>query len=220
MSKRVVALVAGAVALLLSVGGCSTAGVPVPSPDSPPTGVVESDAGSPEMAAMVDSGVGDLSTRGARPWKVGERIQLWGPPMAAGIGQYVTVNSITPVSSCPGKAIGPGGETIPAKPENGRFMAIDVTIENTAAYDSTQPGYYAGTAQQYDFVGADGRAVDDVDTTVAFYCTGKEAPFSQLKPGRSYRGTVNVDVPTSAGFLILGQSRNTGPGFEFELPAG
>jgi len=171
----------------------------------------EADANAPEATGLTD--------RGAMPARVGQRIELFGPPMTAEIGQYVTVNAIRLVTSCAGQDIGDQGQSIPAVPENGRFLAVDMTIENTPAYDTAQSGYYAGTAQQYDFVAADGTAFDDVNTLVAFYCTGEEAPFGDLKPGRNYEGTVYIDVPDSAGWLIFGQSNNAGPGYEFEIPA-
>lgn len=221
MSKRVIALVAGAVAVLLAIAGCSSRPTQAPSAGVPtataqPDTAGQAPAGDP---GTVDSAVGPTSPRGARPWKVGERIQTWGPPKSAGIGQYVTITAIRPVTSCAGQAIGPSGELIPAKPTNGRFLAVDMTIEDTPAYDTSQGGYYVGTAQQYDYVTSSGRAVDDVDTTVAFYCTGKESPFQQLKPGRTYTGTVDIDVPVDGGYLIFGQSQSVGPGFEFEIPA-
>jgi hypothetical protein len=158
-----------------------------------------------------------LSPRGAMPAQIGERIALYGPPMAPEPGQWVTITAIRPVKACAGKGIGPGGESVPAKPENGRFLAVDMTIENGPNYDTAQPGYYAGTAQTYDFVGVDGAALDKVDTTVAFYCTAKEAPFSDLKPGRTYKGTVNIDVPDGQGWLIFGQTSNAGTGYEYQI---
>ena len=140
--------------------------------------------------------------------------------MAPEVGQYVTVNAIRPVSSCDGQDIGDAGQLVPAVPENGRFLAVDITIENTPAYDTTQSGYYVGTSQQYDFVAADGTAFDDVNTLVAFYCSGEDAPFTDFNPGRTYDGTVYLDLPVSAGWLIYGQSNVGGSGYEFEIPAG
>jgi hypothetical protein len=94
-----------------------------------------------------------------------------------------------------------------------------MTIENTSAYDSSQAGCYAGTAQQYDFVAADGAAINDVDTLVAFYCMGEKSSFGDLKPGRTYTGTTYVDVSNSSGWLIFGQSNFAGTGYEFAIPA-
>ncbi|RTL63788.1 MAG: hypothetical protein EKK42_27230 [Pseudonocardiaceae bacterium] len=126
MAKRVVALVAGAVAVLLAVGGCSTEPTPNPTIGVPPTPAQpdtaeQTPAGDP---GTVDSGVGPTSPRGARPWEVGERMQLWGPPMSAGIGQYVTVTAIKPLdSSCPAAVTKEN-----AKPEHGRFLTIEMTV--------------------------------------------------------------------------------------------
>lgn len=171
-------------------------------------------------AGLADEGeVSGLTDRGAFPAELGQRIELYGPPMAPEIGQYLTVDAIRPVTSCEGDDVGDRGQPIPAVPENGRFLAVDMTIENTPAYDTTQPGYYAGTSQQYDFVAMDGTAFDDVNTLVAFYCTGQESPFGQFNPGRNYEGTIYIDVPDSAGWLIFGQSNFGGTGYEFEIPA-
>lgn len=190
---------------------------PAPEEGLPPGDEASGLAGEGEVNAGDSSG---LTDRGAVPAQVGQRIELFGPPMAPGVGQYLTVTAIRPVTSCKGQAIGPSGSSIPAVPENGRFLAVDMTIENTSAYDTAQSGYYAGTAQQYDFVAVGGTAFDEVDTLVAFYCTGEESPFGDLKPGRSYQGTTYIDVPSSAGWLIFGQSSFAeAAGYEFEIPA-
>jgi hypothetical protein len=203
-------------AVLLAVGGCSTEPTPnptigvAPAPAQPDT-AEQTPAGDP----AVDSGVGPMSPRGARPWEVGERMQLWGPPMSAGIGQYVTVTAIKPLdSSCPAAVTKEN-----AKPQHSRFLTIEMTVENTPAYDASQPGYYAGSAQQFDWVSADGTAVNDVANLASFYCTNKMTVFSQMKPGRTYTGFTNVDVPPEAGWLVFGQSQFAGPGFEFEISA-
>lgn len=159
-----------------------------------------------------------LTERGALPAQVGQRIEAWGPPMAAGVGQYFTITDIRPVRSCSGQGVGDRGQLEPVKPTNGRFMAVDLKIENTKDFDAAQAGYYPGGSQQYDFVAEDGTALDQVDTTDAFYCTGKEAPFSELKPGRNYTGTKYVDVSKSAGWLIFGQTPNGGSGYEYRIP--
>lgn len=87
-------------------------------------------------------------------------------------------------------------------------------------YESRGREPFADTPQpqQYDFVAADGTAFDDVDTVVAFYCTGEESPFGDLKPGRTYEATTYIDVPNSAGWLIFGQSSFAeAAGYEFEI---
>lgn len=51
----------------------------------------------------------------------------------------------------------------------------------------------------------------------AFYCSGEESSFYNLAPGRTYQGTVWVDLPDAPGFLILGQTPTTDVGYEFEI---
>lgn len=202
----------------VALNNCDVLATANPAPEEGlPPGDEAGLAGEAEANAGESSG---LTDRGAMPAQVGQRIELFGPPMTAEIGQYLTVTAIRPVTSCKGQDIGDQGQSIPAVPENGRFLAVEMTIENTPAYDTAQPGYYAGTSQQYDFVAADGTAFDDVDTLVAFYCTGEESPFGDLKPGRTYEGTKYIDVPNSAGWLIFGQSSFAeAAGYEFEIPA-
>lgn len=201
----------------IALDNCEVLATANPAPgEGLPPGDESGLAGEGEANAGESSG---LTDRGAFPAEVGERIELYGPPMAPEVGQYLTVNEIRPVTSCEGDDIGDQGQNIPAVPENGRFLAVDMTIENTPAYDTTQSGYYAGTAQQFDFVAEDGTAYDDVNTTVAFYCTGTDSPFGDFNPGRTYEGTVYIDVPDSAGWLIFGQSNFGGTGYEFEIPA-
>lgn len=201
----------------IALDNCDVLATADPAPgEGMPDGGEAGLAGEGEANAGEASG---LTDRGAFPAEVGQRIELYGPPMAPEIGQYLTVDAIRPVTSCEGDDTGDQGQPIPAVPENGRFLAVDMTIENTPAYDTTQPGYYAGTSQQYDFVAADGTAFDDVNTLVAFYCTGEESPFGELNPGRNYEGTIYIDVPDSAGWLIFGQSNFGGTGYEFEIPA-
>ena len=201
----------------LALDNCDVLATADPTPgDGYPAGGEGAAAGESEANAAESSG---LTDRGAMSAQVGQRIELWGPPQVPQPGQYVTVTAIRPVTACKGKAIGDQGQSIPAKPKNGRFFAVDMKIENTPAYDSAQPGYYAGSSQQYDFVAADGTALDKVDTLVAFYCTGEESPFSDLKPARAYTGTKYVDISNSAGWLIFGQSTYAGAGYEFKIPA-
>jgi hypothetical protein len=199
----------------LALANCEVLATADPTPgDGSPAGDAQG------LAGERDANAGErLSDRGAIPSAAGERIELWGPPQAPEPGQYVIVTAIRPVTSCKGNDVGDRGQSIPAVPENGRFLAVDMTIENTATYDTAQSGYYAGSAQQYDFVAADGTALDDVDTLVAFYCTGEEDVFYNLKPGRTYTATKYIDVSRDAGWLVFGQTTNAGPGYEFEVPA-
>lgn len=200
----------------VALRNCAVLAAAQPNPGSGyPANVEEGLAGEAEANAGEAAG---LTDRGALPAQIGQRIEQWGPPMAAGVGQYVTVTAIRPVTACKGQDIGDQGQSIPAKPENGRFLAVDMKIENTRDYDTAQSGYYAGTAQRYDFVTPDGHAIDQVDTLVAFYCTGEEDSFSDLKPGRTYTGTKYIDVPKSGGWLIFGQSQFIGPGYEIQIP--
>jgi len=201
----------------LTLANCEVLAAANPAPGE---GMPNDEAGlAGEADANADESSG-FTDRGALPVQVGERIELFGPPMTGEVGQHLTVNAIRPVASCNGDDIGDQGQNIPAVPENGRFLAVDMTIENTPAYDTTQSGHYAGTAQSYDFVAADGSAFDDVNTLVAFYCTGEESPFGSFNPGRTYEGTIYIDVPASAGWLIFGQTNFDVTGYEFEIPAG
>lgn len=47
----------------------------------------------------------------------------------------------------------------------------------------------------------------------------KESVFVGMGPGRTYTGTVVVDLPSEAGWLIFGQSQFTGSGYELEVAA-
>lgn len=200
------ALLAVGLAATLALGACSS---------SPQQSMPETDASVAEQPTST------LSPRGAQPAAAGERLEIWGPPMAPSPGQYITIKAIRPVTSCKGKDIDDQGHSIPAKPENGRFLALDLRVENTAAYDPAQPGYYPGTNQQFDFVAQSGTALNDVDTTVAFYCSGERQSFeTNQQSGRVYEGVTYIDVPNDAGWLMYGQSSFSGfPGFEFEIPA-
>lgn len=176
----------------------------------------------PVAAQTVEAPLATLPTtsdRGAVPAKVGEQLDIWGPDQAMTPSQHVTVTAIRPVESCTGKGSDSQGNSKAVTPTYGRFVAVDMTITNESAYLPSQQAYYVGSAQQYDFVSVDGAAADDVDTLDAFYCSGTDQAFSDMKPGRTYTGTAYVDVPISAGWLIFGQTQGTGSGYEFEIPA-
>ncbi len=198
-------LVGALLAVALATGCASTA----PGSSTAPAAT---DVPAPGAGA-VTSAPSELTERGNMPAEIGQRIGSWGPPMAPEIGQYFTISAIKPAPKCQQAA----GTDTPV-PENGRFLAVSIKIENTAAYDTAQPGYYTATAQKWDYVAADGTAYDEVDTLPAFYCTGKPSPFpSAFAPGRTYTGTVYVDVPKGAGVLVFGQGPNTGPGYEYAI---
>lgn len=169
----------------------------------------------------VGGGVGtQLSPRGAWPVTVGQTIDVYSEIDPTAVAQRVTVTAIEPITACPGKAVGDRGQLVDAEPEHGRFLVVDMTVVNTPDYDARNAGYYAGSAGRWDFVGASGAAVDDVATLPAFYCLRAGSVFAGMGPGRTYTGRVAIDLPREAGWLIFGQSQVTGPGYEFEIPAG
>lgn len=201
------ALVTGAAAALLVSCAQQPAATPAPEPQAAQT--VEA-----PLATLPDT-----SPRGAVPAKVGEKLDIWGPDQAMNPSQHVTVTAVRPVESCTGKGSDSQGRSEAVTPTNGRFVAVDMTIVNEAAYLPSEEAKYVGSTQTYDFVGADGAAYDDVDTLDAFYCSGTDQAFTDMKPGRTYTGTTYLDLPTSAGWLVFGQTQWTGSGYEFEIPA-
>jgi len=200
--------------LLLAVVGVLMAASLAACTNSPSTSPPVPTQAAP--ASEVD-GTQGFSPRGAQVTEIGEKIELWGPPQAPAPSQWVTITAIRPVPMCKTGARSDGKPMV-ATPKNGRILAVDMTIENGPGYDMAQPGYYAGSAQQYDWVSQDGAALDDITT---YDCEGAGAdavPYS-LKPGRTYKGTKFIDVPAGAGWLIFGQSNFAGPGYEFEIAA-
>lgn len=163
-----------------------------------------------------------LSPRGAEPARVGQRLEIWGPPMAPEPGQYVTVTAIRDVdASCPNRHAGTY-RLQDVAPQNGRYLAVDLTIENTTGFDGTQSQYYAGSVGGWSFVSTSGAATDNIDQNNGSSCEGGDGynGLSASQPGRTYQETIYVDVPHEAGWLIFAQRQSTtGNGFEYEIPA-
>jgi len=162
-----------------------------------------------------DAALGEgFTERGNEEAEVGVEIESFGPPMAGEPSQWVTVNSIEEhTGACPAAADGRPVD----EPENGTFYKVEMTVRNGAAYDAQQSAYYPGTAPSFDYVTTSGAAFDEVGTLPAFYCSGDDAPFYDLAPGRTYTGTVWVDLPDEPGYLILGQTMTLGTGYEFTV---
>lgn len=154
------------------------------------------------------------SERGDTEARVGEEIETFGPPMAGEPSQWITVSSIEEhTGACPAAA---DGRPVDAS-ENGSFYKVEMTVRTGPSYDTQQSGYYPGTAPQFDYVTDSGLAYDEVNNLPAFYCSGDDAQFYDLAPGRTYTGTVWVDLPDESGYLILGQTQLTGTGYEFKV---
>jgi hypothetical protein len=171
-----------------------------------------------ESAGASGGTASGLSERGAIPAEVGKPIERTGPPEATEIGQIVTVTAMKEVGTdCPELAQYKPGTTL--DPENGRILALDLTVKNTPTYDAKQPGYYLGSFVSREFVSANGTAVPgvDADMKVAF-CTKDDEYFSPGGAGRTYTGAVYVDLPRDAGWLIVGPAFG-GDRYEFWIPA-
>lgn len=101
-------------------------------------------------------------------------------------------------------------------PENGHLMTIALRFATAPELADTQLGQYLSvSAQDFQFVGADGVTVTNVGTLAAYTCQGSGPdafPQSPLAPGSSYAGTLVLDLPATNGVLMYRPSFLTGGG--------
>lgn len=210
---RRLALLAATFGIVVAAAGCS--GAPAAgTPDTSATAVPEPS----DESSYTDQYFAKLSPRGAIPVKVGERFGVDGP-MAVGDAavQHITIGALRPIdASCPKlESYNRGMNTTP---KNGRFLAVDLKVENAPGFEAGNASYYAGSSPSFTFVGADGAAVPQVDSQIAKACVADDSGyFDARQAGRTYTGAVYVDLPAAAGWLILGEAQGTG--YEVEVRA-
>lgn len=103
--------------------------------------------------------------------------------------------------------------TLAQRPENGRYLVVDLVANTHADPDAALP--LIQFSYGWEFIAADGTSIE-ASTVNAAMCSEDQAP--DLKPNRKYTTTFLVDVPDAAGKLSWSTHFAPG-GWEWDLPA-
>ncbi len=104
-------------------------------------------------------------------------------------------------------------------PEQGHLMAVKLRFATAPELaDDEMLSYYTVTAYDFDFIGADGVTVTELDSMATYGCLPDKEMFTQdaLSPGQKYVGSLVIDVPDTKGVLIYRPSVAEG-GWEWQF---
>ncbi|RZU30475.1 hypothetical protein [Blastococcus saxobsidens] len=160
--------------------------------------------------AEAEAGQPERNERGNIVKAIGEEGGLTGPD-----GDPVltfAVDSITPDVQCT--------EDYASPPENGHLTAVQLRVATAPGVSAEDLGFLSVSAYDWNFIGADGVTVTNLDTIATYSCLAQGAlfPSDTLRPGSQYAGTLLLDLPAPSGTLVYSPSSvYDGSGWEWQF---
>lgn len=114
-----------------------------------------------------------------------------------------------PVSECPNPLANP--------PENGHFVALEISFEASPRYDSLQNDLQPDNPGRWRMIDSDGLTVPkELLSAPALFCFNGDGELPSVAPGEQGRGLVMLDLPSTSGVLIH-EDQYTGTGWEWSI---